>query len=153
MLKGMSIVQGADSAKSQVLPVGVPCIVQASLGSVASSDILLHSLCLERSSSSDGPDSGLPQPQLSPVLRPWTSAAPGLARTHFQPAVMLIPLCQDAMHHARGFFHHWCLMQGTHLCSCAFCSLVDAVELCCRCGGAPLQLSGTTGPASGLQEG
>ena len=55
--------QGADAAQSQVLPAGVPCIVQASLGSVAPSDILLHSLCLERSISSDGADSGLLQPQ------------------------------------------------------------------------------------------
>ena len=48
--------------------MGVPCIVQASLGSVAPGDILLHSLCLERSISSDGADFGLQPSALTYIL-------------------------------------------------------------------------------------
>ena len=98
--------QGADSAQSQVLPVGVPCMVQASLGSVAPSDILLHSLCLERSISSNGADLGLSWPQLSPTICPCDL---GLACSHTHPAFMLMPLCLGIMHHAKVLVCPHCL--------------------------------------------
>lgn len=51
--------QGSNSDQGHVLPAGTPCIVQASLGSIAAADILLHSVSLERGSRSDGADAGL----------------------------------------------------------------------------------------------
>ena len=50
--------QGADAAQGLVLPARMPCIVQASLGSVAPSDILLQSVSLEQSGASSAAASG-----------------------------------------------------------------------------------------------
>lgn len=46
--------QDADSSQSPVLPAGLPCMVSASLSSLASSDVLLHSVRLEGSSADTG---------------------------------------------------------------------------------------------------
>ena len=49
-----TIVQGANSLNFRILPAGVPCIVSASLGSVAPNDILLQAVRLEPSSADTG---------------------------------------------------------------------------------------------------
>ena len=48
------IVQGADSSKVHILPAGVPCIVSASLSSMAPNDIVLQAVRLEQSSADTG---------------------------------------------------------------------------------------------------
>ena len=48
-------VQGADSAQGALLPACLPCMVSASLSSLASGDIMLQSVRLEPSS----PDTGV----------------------------------------------------------------------------------------------
>lgn len=63
--------QGGDAAQGHVLPARTPCIVQASLGSLAPSDILLQSVSLEQSGAS-------------------SAAAPGAVSTYFaHPACSL----------------------------------------------------------------
>ncbi len=47
-------VQDADSAQDTVLPAGLPCMVTASLSSLASSSVVLQSVRLEGSSADTG---------------------------------------------------------------------------------------------------
>ena len=59
--------QGADAAQGHVLPARMPCIVQANLGSVASSDILLQSVSLEQSGASSAATPGAFSTYLAPL--------------------------------------------------------------------------------------